>query len=622
MSRPPRLRRRSRMRGSSEFRMRSGFVLIAIVLSFFAARLVQLQGLDPEQYAEMAAAEGSVTVTLPAERGDILDRNGEPLADSADGLMVVADPAMTAAKAPELAKFLAHRLGVDYFRTLERLRVEDSRFQYIARQVPARVANEVLADARELAADAMEAAEKAKQDGDEEARDEHEAVADAYGGLATRRDPVRVYPVRDVAANLVGFLGTPNPDGSAKPSAGFEATFNTHLAGTDGEARYQAAAGNKLPLGDNTVVEAVDGQDLQTTIDRDLQFFTQRVIRQTVRQAGGDSGIAVVMDSRTGDVLALADDPTYDASRPQDYDEDAYKSRAMTDVYEPGSVQKVLTLSALIDAGKVTARTKLRVPGSLARQDRVIGDWFDHGLIKLTLAGVIAKSSNIGTVLAADKFQDGQLRDYLTRFGLGERTNIGVGGETAGLLPDPSVWTSQTQDRIAFGQSLSVNAVQMTAAVNTIANGGVRVDPSLILGSAVTEDGDEVGTDVATTRRVVSEDAAHQMTLMMERVLDPEDGVAPAAAVPGYRVAGKTGTAQRVGEDCGCYDGTFTVSFAGFAPADDPRFTIYVVVQNPRNGGGGGSVAGPAFSRLMGYALRRYAVPPTGTPASRLPVEW
>jgi len=610
------------MRGSSEFRMRSGFVLIAIVLSFFAARLVQLQGLDPEQYAEMAAAEGSVTVTLPAERGDILDRNGEPLADSADGLMVVADPAMTAAKAPELAKFLAHRLGVDYFRTLERLRVEDSRFQYIARQVPARVANEVLADARELAADAMEAAEKAKQDGDEEARDEHEAVADAYGGLATRRDPVRVYPVRDVAANLVGFLGTPNPDGSAKPSAGFEATFNTHLAGTDGEARYQAAAGNKLPLGDNTVVEAVDGQDLQTTIDRDLQFFTQRVIRQTVRQAGGDSGIAVVMDSRTGDVLALADDPTYDASRPQDYDEDAYKSRAMTDVYEPGSVQKVLTLSALIDAGKVTARTKLRVPGSLARQDRVIGDWFDHGLIKLTLAGVIAKSSNIGTVLAADKFQDGQLRDYLTRFGLGERTNIGVGGETAGLLPDPSVWTSQTQDRIAFGQSLSVNAVQMTAAVNTIANGGVRVDPSLILGSAVTEDGDEVGTDVATTRRVVSEDAAHQMTLMMERVLDPEDGVAPAAAVPGYRVAGKTGTAQRVGEDCGCYDGTFTVSFAGFAPADDPRFTIYVVVQNPRNGGGGGSVAGPAFSRLMGYALRRYAVPPTGTPASRLPVEW
>ena len=175
---------------------------------------------------------------------------------------------------------------------------------------------------------------------------------------------------------------------------------------------------------------------------------------------------------------------------------------------------------------------------------------------------------------------------------------------------------------MAFGQSLSVNAVQMTAAVNTIANGGVRVDPSVISGSATTEDGVEVGTDHTTTRRVVSTRAAEQTMEMMERVVDPEVGTAPAAAVPGYRVAGKTGTAQRVGEECGCYDGTFTVSFAGFAPADDPRFTIYVVVQNPRNGGGGGSVGGPAFSRIMSYALRRYAVPPTGTRPSQLPVEW
>ncbi|MEJ7833518.1 MAG: penicillin-binding transpeptidase domain-containing protein, partial [Nocardioides sp.] len=183
-------------------------------------------------------------------------------------------------------------------------------------------------------------------------------------------------------------------------------------------------------------------------------------------------------------------------------------------------------------------------------------------------------------------------------------------------------WTSQTQDRIAFGQSLSVNAVQMTAAVNTIANGGVRVDPSLIRGTATMDDGTQVGTDTATTREVISPNAAKQTMLMMERVLDPEEGVAPGAAVPGYRVAGKTGTAQRVGEECGCYDGTFTVSFAGFAPSDDPRFTIYVVVQNPRNGGGGGSVAGPAFAKLMSFALRRYQVPPTNTPPSRLPVEW
>ena len=283
----------------------------------------------------------------------------------------------------------------------------------------------------------------------------------------------------------------------------------------------------------------------------------------------------------------------------------------------------MLTLSALIDAGKVTARTKMLVPGELVRQDRVIHDHWEHGLIKLTLAGVLAKSSNVGTVLAADRFEPGQLRSYLDKFGLGRPTNVGLGAESRGILPDPSIWTDQTEDRIAFGQSLSVNAVQMTAAVNTIANHGVRVDPTLIQGQAARDDGMEIGTDVSTTSRVVSAKAARQMTLMMERVVDPEDGVAPLANVPGYRVAGKTGTAQRVGQ-CkvgntvqSCYNGTNTVSFAGFAPAENPRFTVYVVIQAPTNGLGGGANAGPVFSKLMGFTLQRYGVPPEQQEADR-----
>ena len=577
-----------RKRGSVHLRLRLAFIVIAMVLSLFGARLVQLQGIDPKSYAAMAAAEGLVRVTLPATRGDILDRNGEPLAASVDGLMVVADPYMTEDQAPELAKFLATRLDVDYFRTLNRLREKGSRFEFIARRVPSTVATDVVSGAREA----------------------------GFEGIATRPDPIRDYPAGDVAANLIGFMGTDEPLG------GLERTFDAQLSGTDGSARYEIGGGNRLPLGESTIKRAVDGKDLQTTIDQDLQWYTQRVLRQTVEDSRSDSGFAVVMDSRTGEILALADHPTFDANHPLASPEEDLGSRAMSDVYEPGSVEKVLTLSGLIDAGKVTARTRLKVPGSLARQDRVIHDWFPHDLIRLTLAGVIAKSSNIGTVLAADKFADGELRSYLARFGLGQTTNIGVRGETPGILPDPSIWTAQTQDRIAFGQSLSVNAVQMAAAVNTLANGGVRVSPSLIRGTATTDEGQRVGTDTTTTRRVVGERAARQTTHMMERVVDPEVGVAPGANVPGYRVAGKTGTAQRVGAECGCYDGTFTVSFAGFAPADDPRFTIYVVVQNPRNGGGGGSVAGPAFAKVMGYALRRYAVPPTGTRPSRLPVEW
>jgi cell division protein FtsI (penicillin-binding protein 3) len=585
--------RRGTLRGVPTLRLKIGFLLIAMVLSLFAARLVQLQGIDPRSYAQMAAAESQESVVLPADRGDILDRNGKPFAESVDGLMVVADPSQTADRAPEIAEFLSTRLDIDYFTTLDRLRAQDSKFQYIARQVPANLARSVIDAAEE----------------------------EEFKGLDTRRDPVRFYPAGDVAANLVGFLGTPRKNGAAKPLAGFEDTFDSYLAGTDGEASYQVGGGNKIPLGDSTLTEAVDGHDLRTTIDQDLQFYAQQVLEQTVRKAGAESGFAVIMDSRAGEVLAMPDYPTYDASLPLESPEKLFKSSAMSDVYEPGSVQKVLTLSALIDAGKVTSKTKLLVPGVLRRQDRPINDWFEHGLLKLTLAGVLAKSSNIGTVKAADQFEPGQLRGYLQAFGLGKRTGVGIGGETAGILPDPSRWTSQDGDRIAFGQSLSVNALQMAAAVNTVANDGVRIDPSLIQGAATTDGGTEVGTDTATRRRVVSSKAARQMARMMERVIDPEAGVAPGAAVPGYRVAGKTGTAQRVGDECGCYDGTTTVSFAGFAPADDPRFTIYVVIQNPK-GGGGGSVAGPAFAKMMSAALRRYQVPPTNTPPSRLPVEW
>ena len=575
-------------------RLRVGFVLIAIVLSFFGARLVQLQAIDPKAYAARAAAEGSVEIVLPAERGQILDRNGVPLAGSIDGVMVVADPLWTTPDAPELAKFLSTRLAIDYFATLQALRAEDSRFEYVARRVPSTLAGDVLAEAKGL----------------------------GYEGLSTRRDPARDYPAGDVAANLVGFMGTPDPEEGARPLAGFELTFDSLLSGQDGSAHYQVSGGNRIPLGVNTIVKAENGQDLRTTIDTDLQWYAQRVVRQAVEDARGDSGMAVVMDSRTGELLAVADHPTYDATKPLEASKDDLGSRAMSDVYEPGSVEKALTLSSLLDAGKVTPRTRIRVPASLSRDGRTIGDWFPHGRIRLTLAGVLAKSSNIGTVLASDKFDRGELHRYLSAFGLGARTDIGVRGETQGILPDPSLWTGLVQDRVAFGQSVSVNAVQMAAAINAIANDGVRVSPSLVTGKATTDDGTVVGTDTASTRRVISARAARQTARMMERVVDPEAGVAPGAAIPGYRVSGKTGTAQRVGKDCGCYDGTFTVSFAGFAPADDPEFTVYVVVQNPRNGGGGGSVAGPAFAKIMSFALRRYQVPPTGTKPSTLPVEW
>lgn len=577
------------LRGTSLLRLRVGFILIAMVVSVFGARLFQLQGIDAKAYAAQAEAAGLQTVTLPATRGAIVDRNGEPLAESADGLMLVADPSMTGDDAQEIAKIVARRLDVDYFEVLERLRKPDTQFQYLARRVPA-------ADARA----AVQAVERA-----------------GFQGIDTRRDPVRNYPAEDVAANILGFMGA---DG--EPLQGFELIFDELLSGKDGSATYETGAGQRLPLGENNVVEPVDGSDLALTIDRDVQWYAQRVLRQAVQDSRGESGAAVVLDSRTGEVLALADHPTFDANEPMLSPESDLGMRSLFDVYEPGSVEKVLTAAALIDAGKVTPDTRITVPPQLERQDRVIGDYWDHERLRLTLTGVIAKSSNIGTVLAADQFEPRELHRYLSRFGLGKKTGVGIPGEARGLLPWWESWSQINQDTISFGQGVSVNALQMAAAVNSVANDGVLVEPSLVKGSATTAQGHTVGSATSSSRRVISERAARLTAEMMEMVTDQEEGTAPAAAIEGYRVAGKTGTAQRVGAECGCYDGTFTVSFAGFAPADDPRFLVYIVVQDPKNGGGGGTIGGPAFRKIMTYLLRKYAVPPTGAAAPDNPVEW
>jgi cell division protein FtsI (penicillin-binding protein 3) len=570
-------------------RLRIGFILIAMVVSVFAARLFQLQGVDAQAYVAKARSEGVVTVTLPANRGTIKDRNGVPLAESVDGLMIVADPFLTVKHASEIATIIARRLDVDYFDVLARLRKPDTHFQYIARRVPSTKATQIV--------DAMEAR--------------------GYTGIYTRRDPVRTYPADDIAANLVGFM---NANGDA--GEGAELMFDTILSGTDGSATYETGGGNRIPLGDNNTVPPKSGHDLELTIDRDVQWYTQRVVRQAVQGSGGSSGAAVVMDTQTGQLLSLADYPTFDANNPSLSSKKDLGSRALRDVYEPGSVEKVLTASSLIDAGKVTPDTRITVPSELPRGDRVIHDYFPHGKLHLTLTGVIAKSSNIGTVLAASQFKHRQLYDYLRKFGLGARTNIGVRGESPGVLNNWRSWSQINQDTIAFGQGLAVNAVQMAAAVNTIANGGVYVSPSLVKGEVTTSGGQVVGSGTTSTHRVISARAAKLTGQMMESVTNPETGTAAKAGIDGYRVAGKTGTAQRVGKTCRCYDGTFTVSFAGFAPADDPRFLVYVVVQDPKNGGGGGSIGGPAFHKIMSYVLQKYAVPPTGSTAPTPRIEW
>lgn len=574
----------SRLRRTA-VRLKVGFILAAVVTSAFAVRLLQLQAIDPNAYASLAKSEGGRDLDLPATRGAILDRNNKPLATSIDGRMVSANPRVTTNDAPRIATLVSRILGIDYFEALTKLREPNSQFEALARRVPTPTA-------RRLA--------------------EQLASAD-LNGIDLQPDPIRAYPANDVAANLLGFLGT-----DAQPLAGLERAYGNQLAGTDGEASYEVGAdGQRLPLGESSITEPRDGTDLKLTIDRDVQWYTQRILQDTTLRAGGVTAAATVLDVRTGEVLALADYPTFDANKVTVAKPDTLGTRSLSDVYEPGSVQKVLTAAALIDAGRVTPATRIVVPGRLPRQDRVIGDYWDHGPLKLTLAGVLAKSSNIGTVLAADQITPRRLHNYLTKFGLGQRTGVGLGGEARGILAPPVDWSPINKATISFGQGVSVNVLQMAAAINTIANSGTYLPPTL-----VTDGGSAARQRSQQPHRVISKRSARLTSQMMEAVVDPDGGTAPLAGIPGYRVAGKTGTAQRANQACGCYDGTVTVSFAGFAPADDPRFAVYVVVHNPRNGGGGGTVAAPAFRQIMNYLLQKFAVPPTGTKRTPEPLTW
>lgn len=558
--------------------------MLAFVVSLFAARLIQLQGVDENDYAQLAMQTGAKTVPLEAPRAPIFDRNGVTLAQTVDAAKLVADPTMI--KDPTAVATRLHReVGVDYIATLELLEKTNTRYVELARHLPDKVAEAVVRGLN----------------------------SSDLGGVFAYDDTARFYPAGDVAANLLGFTGA---DGGGL--YGFERALDTVLAGTDGSATYLMADEQQLPLADSTVDEPEEGTGVRLTIDQDLQFLASRRLAQAVTETGGSSGVAIVQDVRTGELLALADYPTYDPNEWMASDEEDYGARSLMDVYEPGSVEKALTFAALVDAGYVEPRTKITVPPTLPRDDHTINDYFTHGTLRLTAAGVLAKSSNIGTALSAEQMPIPKLHTYLRSFGLGEPTGVGLVGESGGLLPDAADWLPLSRDTISFGQGLSVNAVQMSTALSAIANDGVYVAPSLVSGY-VGSDGAVGQADPPSRHRVVSAKTARQVARMMETVTGPE-GTAPLANINGYRVAGKTGTAQRASENGG-YEG-FTISFAGFAPADDPRFVVYVVVQQPTDGSGGGSAGGPVFHDLMAAALQKYGVAPTGNRQPALPVTW
>lgn len=572
-------------------RRRLRFCLYALIGVFliFSVRLFQIQALDTEAYAASAVAEGTAKVPVPAPRGTILDRNEEPLATSVEGRNITADPKLTAPNAPQIAAILRQKLGdrIDYFETIDQLRKPNSRFVYVAKYLPVWQANDVL-----------------------------NALA-AYPGILSEKVGLRSYPGGRLASNLIGFV---NSEGTGK--AGLEASQDKKLTGVNGENTYEVSpAGMRIPMADTTVKKMVPGTAVVSTIDRDLQWYADQRIAQGVAESKALWGLAITMDVRTGQIVQMSQAPSFDLDNGEDRDRTGTVTRAVEHTYEPGSVLKTVTMAALADQGKIRPESPIVVPKGMRVDQFHIGDYWQHGTLHLTAAGVIAKSSNLGTIVAASKMSRHDHWEYLRKFGFGTPTGVELPSEAGGLLKDYSQWTKARHATVSFGQGIGVNAVQMVRAVGAIANNGVMVQPTVI-DSYIRPDGKRIEAEVTPPHRVISPEAAAIVTRMMEQVPRTDGGTAPMAQIAGYRVAGKTGTAWRVDESGRYVRGQNLVSFMGFAPADKPRFITYIVLDRAFRNAGGGSTASPVFHDIMSMALERFGVVPTGSSSPKVDLDW
>ncbi|MCX4761323.1 penicillin-binding protein 2 [Streptomyces sp. NBC_01275] len=602
--------------GSPRPRLRMVGLALALVLTAFVVRLLQVQAVDASTYAAKAEQNRYVGQVLAAERGEITDRSGIAFATSEDAYDITADPTMFAPDqlkiddGPEqAAALLAPILGQEQSALVKKLRPKNSATRYAklaGRQTP-----QVWKQIKDL-----KAALTAKADSDG-------VTVNVLAGVFSVPSSKRVYPNGDLAAGILGWV---NAEG--KGGGGIEQQLNTTLAGKDGKIRYAQSGGRQVPTaGGSTETPAVPGSDVELTIDRDIQWAAQNAITEQVKASKADRGYVVVQDTRTGEILAMANSPGFDPNDLTQANSADMGNAALQDVYEPGSTAKVMSMAAVLEENVATPLTHVTVPNRLHRGDRLFQDDIDHATWYLTLNGVLAKSSNIGTILATGELGKTQadanrvLYSYLRKFGIGSPTGVGFPGETQGILAAPQKWSTSQQYTIPFGQGMSLNALQAASVYSTIANGGVRVAPSLVRG---TQGPDGRFTPAAAPKksRVISQKTAKTLAQMLESVVDDEQGTGAKARIPGYRVAGKTGTANRVDPATGKYKG-YTSSFAGFAPADNPRVTVYCAIQNATKGSYfGGQICGPIFKQVMEFSLKTLQIPPTGAKAANLPVSF
>ena len=573
---PPRRRSSRRKpaitRSAAPLRLLALFAGLTLAFSALAARLVILQIVNAPAYAQLAEDQRQREVTFAARRGAIFDRDGEPLAISVDLQTIYTDPALVEDPAAA-AERLAPVLGQSVANVEEKLIGSPSwsRFEYLARQAQPALAAKV----RRL----------------------------NIPGIFIRPEAKRVYPNGELASHVLGIV---NIDGDGL--AGVEVRYDDILRGRPGRmVLEQDPAGRALPQAEFTFERPTPGRSLFLTIDKDLQYFTELTLDEAVRDYGADGGVAIVMRPRSGEILALANLPDFDPNRAGDYSDDALRNRALTDVYEPGSAYKIVTASAALNEGVVTPRTRFVVPDEMAYSDRVFHDSHSHPTEVMRVDEIITDSSNVGTIKIGLKLGGERLDEYVRRFGFGARTGLDFPGESPGIVLPRSAWSGSTIATIPIGQGIAVTALQMAAAFSTIANDGVWIEPKLLYATMAT-DGEVESSSSPADERVVSSRTAQKMKKILRNVV--HEGTGAQAQIPGYSVAGKTGTAQKP-LPTGGYGNSYTASFAGFAPTTRPELVAIVVLDEPSPIWGGWTAA-PTFKTIMEFALRHLGVAPTG----------
>ena len=543
-------------------------IVLSLGLSAIVLRLTQVQAVSASQYEKLGAGQRIRKISLAAERGAIFDRNGVDLALSVNQQTVWANPKVVTDPAGYAAR-LAPILGMDQKVLADRLGQRSHAFVYLARKVDDSTAEAVKALGLE--------------------------------GVDFVPESKRFYPSGMLAAPLLGSVGIDN-DGLA----GLEVQYDKKLAGKPGELVVeQDPQGRRIPQGYSRLEPAVRGNDLILSLDQSLQYELERALVDAVGAATARGGLAIVEDTRTGSILAMAN-VTGDgagAARPSAPHE---HNRAVTDVYEPGSTNKVITMAGALEDGLVTPDTKLTVPDKLPMANAVFEDHEPHPPIPWSVTDILVNSSNVGTIMVGQKLGKNRLDHYLRAFGFGSKTGVAFPGEPAGLLLDPDHWYVTSMGTVPIGNGLAVSALQMLQVYVTLANGGMYRPPRLVE-ATIDADGARHPVAVAEPRRVVSADTAGKVSSMLTQVV--QEGTGTNAAVPGYLAAGKTGTARKPLEGARGYSGNYVASFVGFVPSQEPRLAAVVVLDEPTPIYGG-QVSAPVFARIMQYALRLERIPP------------